>query len=255
VIGFTAAASEQSDTRQPQNLEMQSPQVMTSTENRNLGEQNLVLQILLLEKDKHQSRKRNEQLLSEVEILQCQYENGMREYQETMKNLRNSLEIAYRELDLSVATQQRLSEQLLLAQKGNIRSMRKGGWIPKEDNRIREEFMNIEEKIKSWVEKYTVADLSSIESLPLAEKDSIILFLEGCCMQQSWDILMTNLTEKIQKKLPMVFVQALLARSIFGFFFNSPFCFLYGQERHCAHNLEQVYKMFQRGNSGEHHEQ
>jgi hypothetical protein len=162
-----------------------------------------------------------------------------------MQGLQHNLTAANKGLEHSRADYIDLMKQLLLAQQGTLRNMQKGGWIPKEDNRIRDDFINLEERLKSWAKTHAVVSPSAIENLSVDDKQSIITFLDGYCIQLPWETIAGHLTEKIQRKLPILFVHATMAKFAFGTLFSYPFLFL---RNSYAGTLQELYEIFQKGN-------
>ncbi|EZF22617.1 hypothetical protein H112_04578 [Trichophyton rubrum D6] len=84
-----------------------------------------------------------------------------------------------RELITLRNNEEQLLNDLHVAQEANLRSMKATSWIPKEDGEIRNEFSRLEERLRAWVRKYVVQDISRLRPLADFEKSAINDHLKG----------------------------------------------------------------------------
>jgi hypothetical protein len=118
---------------------------------------------------------------------------------------------------------EKLQGQVRVAQEGAFRSMKKASWIPKEDRTVRDELSKLEERLRLWVKRYVVTEISALEHIPKAEKNTVVKGLVGYCVQEDWDSLVKRTTSIIAKRIPALFAQSMLAKDIFETIFASPF--------------------------------
>jgi hypothetical protein len=116
-----------------------------------------------------------------------------------------------------------LQHQIRIAQEGALRSMRNASWTPMEDGKVRQELTKLEERLRSWAKKNAVAEISSLEDIPTAEKNATVDQLEGYCAAGSCDSLTKRMAPNIAKRSPLILVQALLAKSVFETIISRPF--------------------------------
>lgn len=125
---------------------------------------------------------------------------------------------------------QLLQQQLRDAQEGAFRALKKGTWMPKEDHRVREEFAKLEENIRTWAKTYALSDISILQAkITDTEKNRVLSKLDGYYDVQNggdWDRLISCTKSLVQKRLPRILVQALLAKDVFQNIFDNPFFFL-----------------------------
>ncbi|EED23508.1 conserved hypothetical protein [Talaromyces stipitatus ATCC 10500] len=118
-----------------------------------------------------------------------------------------------------------LQQQLRDAQEGAFRALKKGTWMPKEDYRVRDEFAKLEENIRNWAKAYALSDISTLQAkITETEKNSVLSKLDGY-YDGDWDRLVSCTKALVQKRLPRILVQALLAKDIFDNIFDNPFFF------------------------------
>ena len=122
---------------------------------------------------------------------------------------------------------QLLQQKLREAQEGAFRALKKGTWMPKEDHRVREEFVKLEENIRTWAKTYALSDISTLQAkiTETAEMNRVLSKLDGY-YDGDWDRLVSCTKSLVQKRLPRILVQALLAKDIFEKIFDNPFFFL-----------------------------
>ncbi|KAF3401417.1 hypothetical protein DPV78_005474 [Talaromyces pinophilus] len=122
---------------------------------------------------------------------------------------------------------QLLQQKLREAQEAAFRALKKGTWMPKEDHRVREEFVKLEENIRTWAKTYALSDISTLQAkiTETAEKNRVLSKLDGY-YDGDWDRLVSCTKSLVQKRLPRILVQALLAKDIFEKIFDNPFFFL-----------------------------
>lgn len=121
---------------------------------------------------------------------------------------------------------QLLKQQLRDVQEGAFRALKKGTWTPKEDHRVREDFAKLEESIRTWAKAYALPDISTLQAkITETEKNSVLSRLDGYYDVQNgdWEGLVSCTKSLVQKRLPRILVQALLAKDIFKNIFDNPF--------------------------------
>ncbi|PYI02702.1 hypothetical protein BO78DRAFT_410411 [Aspergillus sclerotiicarbonarius CBS 121057] len=117
-----------------------------------------------------------------------------------------------RELESAVAT----------AQEGALRSMARGSCMPMEDRTVRDALTKLQEALRVWARTYSVGSIADMHHVPNEKLEHIIKLLEGYCIQDGWDSLIAQL--KIPPtRVPIILVQALLAKSIYTVIFANPF--------------------------------
>ncbi|KDB20986.1 hypothetical protein H109_07065 [Trichophyton interdigitale MR816] len=130
-------------------------------------------------------------------------------------------------LTQGLATMQCQQEQLLndlrIAQEANLRSIKATSWDPKEDREIRNEFSRLEERLRAWVRKYVVRDISRLRPLADFEKDAIVGRLKGSIARSTFDSLLKQMTPRLEGRFPFLIGHAMLAASIFDPMFSNPF--------------------------------
>ncbi|KAH8689554.1 hypothetical protein BGW36DRAFT_308588 [Talaromyces proteolyticus] len=100
--------------------------------------------------------------------------------------------------------------------------LKKSGWSPKEDPRVRDEFSKIHMKLRQWARNYGVLAFEDIEEVPAAEKDRIIGLLDGYSFETDWKTLITKASIP-RNKIPAILLQSLLAKDVFEWVFGDPF--------------------------------
>lgn len=121
---------------------------------------------------------------------------------------------------------QLLQEQLREVQEGAFRALKKGTWMPKEDHRVREEFVKLEENTRVWAKTYALPNISTLQAkFTDTEKNRVLSKLDDY-YDGDWDRLVSCTKSLVQKRLPRILAQALLAKDIFEKIFDNPFlCF------------------------------
>ncbi|KAM0091074.1 hypothetical protein ACP6JD_005518 [Aspergillus fumigatus] len=118
---------------------------------------------------------------------------------------------------------QKLEAIFVARQKYALQSMvANNGYIPKEDQSIRDELSNLTESIRSWAKKNCFISFADLEEVPKPEKDMVIHQLTGYCSQPDWNSTMREISIP-QNKVPMVLLHALLAKDLFEQIFTDPF--------------------------------
>lgn len=127
---------------------------------------------------------------------------------------------------------QLLQQQLRAVQEGAFRALKKGTWIPKEDHRVRGEFVKLEENTRIWAKTYAFSDISALEAkITDTEKSRVLSKLVGY-YYGDWDGLVSCTKSLVQKRLPRILVQALLVKDIFEKIFDNPFLCLNEETEH-----------------------
>ncbi|GIC90506.1 uncharacterized protein Aud_006940 [Aspergillus udagawae] len=130
--------------------------------------------------------------------------------------LRNNLaqiQDKHRKLEDIVVARQENALQLMVAN---------NGYIPKEDQTIRNELSKLTESIRSWARKHCLNSFADFEDVTEIEKDMVIHQLTEYCSQPDWNSLMREISIP-RNKIPMVLLHALLAKDLFGRMFTDPF--------------------------------
>jgi hypothetical protein len=118
---------------------------------------------------------------------------------------------------------QKLEDIVVARQENALQSMvANNGYIPKEDQSIRDELSKLTESIRLWAKKNCLNSFADFEDVPENEKDMVIHQLTEYCSQQDWNSMMREISIP-QNKIPMVLLHALLAKDLFGQIFADPF--------------------------------
>ena len=98
--------------------------------------------------------------------------------------------------------------------------------MPKEDHRVREEFVKLEENTRVWAKTYALPNISTLQAkFTDTEKNRVLSKLDDY-YDGDWDRLVSCTKSLVQKRLPRILAQALLAKDIFEKIFDNPFlCF------------------------------
>ena len=118
---------------------------------------------------------------------------------------------------------EKLHDQIRIAQEGAFRSMKDASWIPKEDPKVRDELFKLEERIRLWAKRYAVPEISALDHISTVEKNTIVQQLDEYCVQNDWDTLIKRMRPTLQKRIPVLFTHAMLAKDIFENIFANPF--------------------------------
>jgi hypothetical protein len=125
-----------------------------------------------------------------------------------------------------------------------VRAARSGSWVTKSSRQIREELSNLEEGLRHWAEKFSVGEISALESKSIQEKNLILEQLKGYCAKCDWATLVEKLPT-MADNVPALLTQAMLAKEIFGSIFANPF-FAFRETKepstgHSAQTLSYLY--------------
>jgi regulator of replication initiation timing len=138
-----------------------------------------------------------------------------------------------------------------------LKDLQKGGWVPKEDQLIRQEFATLQEDISIWSKSHGFTSLSELENKSSkAGKLELIghLHAEGCCSEGNWDLLIEK--SAFQDKIPILVLQAFVAHNIFTKIFHPFFTLLCRSDlnfnRYTAPpaELHRVYEEMKAGETG-----
>ncbi|KAF7593203.1 hypothetical protein BBP40_011833 [Aspergillus hancockii] len=125
-----------------------------------------------------------------------------------------------------------------------VRAARSGSWVTKSSRQIREELSSLEEGLRHWAEKYSVGEISALESKSNEEKNLILEQLKGYCAEREWTTLVKKLP-KIVDHVPALLTQAALAKDIFGSIFANPFfAFRESKEPSTAHFVQTLSYLY-----------
>ncbi|KAF7169280.1 hypothetical protein CNMCM5623_002076 [Aspergillus felis] len=118
---------------------------------------------------------------------------------------------------------QKLEDMVVARQENALQSMAaNNGYIPKEDQSIRNELSKLTESIRSWARKHCLNSFADFEDVAEIEKDMVIHQLTEYCSQQDWNSMIREISIP-QNKILMVVLHALLAKDLFGRMFTDPF--------------------------------
>lgn len=145
-----------------------------------------------------------------------------------------------------------LKTNLILMQNRCLKDMQNGGWAPKEDRLIRQEFAMLQEDISIWSKSHGIISLSELGKSSKAAKTRFIhdLHAAGCCSEEKWDFLIEK-SAALKDKIPILVLQAFVANDIFKKIFNPFFPFLFSSEGilngDAATHLDRIYKEMMAG--------
>ncbi|PWY89236.1 hypothetical protein BO70DRAFT_418361 [Aspergillus heteromorphus CBS 117.55] len=133
--------------------------------------------------------------------------------------------------------------------------MAKGAWAPREHRVVRDELTKLQEGLRLWARTFSVGNIADLQQVSSDQLDMVIEALNGYCVQKNWRSLAPQIPIP-PNRVPMVFIQALLAKSIFSDF-TDPFLLL----GHLDHDLklpgkeemQNLYQIMIRGNEAEAH--
>ncbi|KAL3480532.1 hypothetical protein BJX99DRAFT_244272 [Aspergillus californicus] len=127
-----------------------------------------------------------------------------------------------RKLKESEQDNERLQDELRVAQEGAFRSMEKEQVTTIEDRKVRDELSKLEDRLRLWARTYAIdRDIVSV-SASSKELNAIITALSGYCLQEHWSILRGRIPS-LARKLRFLLMQATLAKEILHTMFTSPF--------------------------------
>ncbi|KAL3457945.1 hypothetical protein BJX64DRAFT_292609 [Aspergillus heterothallicus] len=138
-----------------------------------------------------------------------------------IRSLRGQLAAAEernRQLEGIVVSTQESALNAIVADKGNT---------PLEDQVVRDRLAQLGEKIRIFARKHSWARVEDCDGLIESNKDFIIKGLHGYTSEQTWEGFVNTLPFS-SAKIPVLLVQALLAKSIFEGLFAHPF-FMFGK--------------------------
>jgi vacuolar-type H+-ATPase subunit I/STV1 len=147
--------------------------------------------------------------INEQEAELCHRDAVIRELRNNIAQIQDK----HQKLEDIVVARQENALQLLVAN---------NGYIPKDDQSIRDELSKLTESIRSWARKHCLNSFADFEGVAEIEKDMVIHQLAEYCSQPDWNS-MTREISIPQNKIPMVLLHALLAKDLFGRMFTDPF--------------------------------
>ncbi|OOF90596.1 hypothetical protein ASPCADRAFT_135053 [Aspergillus carbonarius ITEM 5010] len=162
--------------------------------------------------------------LSKGELLdqQLQFRVEIKNRDTQINYLRHKITTLQHEIQSQETDRRELQCVVAAAQEGALRSMARGSWVPMEDRIVRDELTKLQEALRIWARGYSVTNITDVQHVPKEELDTVIKLLDGYCVQASWDSLTAQMTIP-PARIPMIIVQALLAKHIFTMIFADPF--------------------------------
>ena len=110
----------------------------------------------------------------------------------------------------------------------------------------------LESSVCGWACDWAIHEQEYIDLLSEDRKNAIIHSLEGSCVQEDWDILLTRLRSSMRELIPGIFLETLILRRIHNQFFETPFWYLEGKlaeddndgDESFSRRLQYLYKKF-----------
>jgi hypothetical protein len=126
---------------------------------------------------------------------------------------------------------EKLQNDVRVAQEGALQSMEKENHTFMEDREVREQLSKVGDKFIAWAKKHAIDDMSTLKSVPEKELSSIIEWLEGYCIQETWSELQSTLLLFV-RKLPLLLVQASISKHVFRPMLSNLFFFPFWPRLH-----------------------
>lgn len=176
----------------------------------------------LLEEENSILKSENKSLLQKIEELATANDRLVEE-ENSMLKLRNESLLQQIE-ELATANEQLVSTVSQLQARA-FKNIEKGGWAPKEDKWIREEFTKLNDMIRSWSREHGVC-MSELDNVPKQIRSASVrdLYFAGYCSEKRWDFLIKKSGES-EHLIPKLLVQAFVARDVFKNIFDPFFPF------------------------------
>jgi hypothetical protein len=170
--------------------------------------------LMLLDKLGHMER-----LIREI---RGEYEREVESLQDTIVRLQSRSEDLSRELQQTSDKYAKLLNDFHILHTGTLRAMKGQYWI-KSDKEVREELLLLQEQIRGWARKYAFNNINALNNISIIQKNTIIRELEGYCIQDSWEALISCMSQRVANDIPYLLVNALLSKYVFQHIFSNPF--------------------------------
>jgi hypothetical protein len=132
-------------------------------------------------------------------------------------------------LQLELNGAQRLTTKLQadvrIAQEGALRVIEKERHTYMEDSVVRNRLEIMGDQFVSWARRHAIEDVALLKSVPAMKMEDIIRNLEDFCAQDSWQA-MESTSPAIATQLPLLLVQASIAKNLLSHVFSNPFFYL-----------------------------
>lgn len=120
---------------------------------------------------------------------------------------------------------ERQESRFRVAQQGSFRSLEKEKWITKEDSSIRSDFAKFERELRSWAKMSASTDRSTLQHASSEDLESLIAALQGSFREDDLRTPSWIFGGKLNEKVCLLFIHAMLASYIATNVFESPFYF------------------------------
>jgi len=192
--------------------------------------------------------KRREPTRNDGQTSALQRENA--KFRDTNRQLRQQVDSLQSRLDNMEQNLVKQEAQIVQAQAYVFENVKGDTWASGDDDTIRAEIEKLQSRIKSWAKKNAIDEMSSLERL---DPDESAAFLELLANVARLD--RTNLSDPqralahlttalMNKKSPMMCLQALLAYHVYTSIIERPFFALDSDDG----TLQSVYRELKRGN-------
>lgn len=84
-------------------------------------------------------------------------------------------------------------------------------------------------QVRGWAHNWAITKHQYINLLSKDQKQAIIHNLEGSCVQEDWDVLLSRLQDRVQESITNIFLETLILRKIHIQLFEAPFWYLDGK--------------------------
>lgn len=95
-------------------------------------------------------------------------------------------------------------------------------WPTRSTPQVREDLSALEQRMRSWAIKNSVADVADLDHLDGEDKNILLEHLDGFCAETDWDALL-QATPIVLHRVPALLTQALLSKDVFARAFMNPF--------------------------------
>lgn len=103
-------------------------------------------------------------------------------------------------------------------------------WARFGDAEARSNFFGLRYSIENWVSHYALRDIDKSERLSADEKQSIIVALDGYCVQETWDYIVERLPDRMRRLIADLFAEACISKHIVQEVLTNPFFYFEGEE-------------------------
>jgi predicted nuclease with TOPRIM domain len=192
--------------------------------------------------------RRREPTRSDGQTSVLQRENArLRDTNRQLLQQVNSLQSRLDDMEQSLVSQE---AQIVRAQAYVFENVNSDTWALGDDNTIRAEIEQLQSRIKSWAKKNAIDEMSSLERLDSEESAAFLDLLAQVARFDKTDLshpqrALAHLTTTLMnKKSPMMCLQALLAYHVYSSIIERPFFALDSDDG----TLQSVYRKLKRGN-------